>query len=146
MSLPPFLCWDALTFEPFVFPGSIASWLPSFSVEVMATTNFLGIVPTNPSQIYTMVSPQIDRQGVVLKLMQPMCPWTGLLSSGVSVWVSGSADPGDVSSGSPPADPAGPGDHSIHRGHHHQHPGGTNPACHPATGQWTFGHICSLTY
>ncbi|XP_019135137.2 E3 ubiquitin-protein ligase AMFR isoform X2 [Larimichthys crocea] len=38
------------------FGGSrIASWLPSFSVEVMATTNFLGIVPTNPSQIYTMV-------------------------------------------------------------------------------------------
>ncbi|TKS73804.1 E3 ubiquitin-protein ligase AMFR [Collichthys lucidus] len=30
-------------------------WLPSFSVEVMATTNFLGIVPTNPSQIYTMM-------------------------------------------------------------------------------------------
>ncbi|XP_037622255.1 E3 ubiquitin-protein ligase AMFR-like [Sebastes umbrosus] len=36
----------------FHFDGSrIASWLPSFSVEVMATTNFLGIAPTNPSQI-----------------------------------------------------------------------------------------------
>lgn len=36
----------------FHFDGSrIASWLPSFSVEVMATTNFLGVAPPNPSQI-----------------------------------------------------------------------------------------------
>ncbi|XP_070763731.1 E3 ubiquitin-protein ligase AMFR [Enoplosus armatus] len=39
----------------FHFDGSrIASWLPSFSVEVMATTNFLGVAPTNSSQINTM--------------------------------------------------------------------------------------------
>ncbi|XP_034445161.1 autocrine motility factor receptor a isoform X1 [Hippoglossus hippoglossus] len=39
----------------FHFDGSrIASWLPSFSVEVMATTNFLGIAPTTPSQINAM--------------------------------------------------------------------------------------------
>ncbi|XP_044048254.1 E3 ubiquitin-protein ligase AMFR-like [Siniperca chuatsi] len=39
----------------FHFDGSrIASWLPSFSVEVMATANFLGVAPTNPSQINTM--------------------------------------------------------------------------------------------
>ncbi|XP_067348954.1 E3 ubiquitin-protein ligase AMFR-like isoform X2 [Channa argus] len=39
----------------FHFDGSqIASWLPSFSVEVMATTNFTGIASTNQSQINTM--------------------------------------------------------------------------------------------
>uniref|UniRef100_UPI0037E7B87B E3 ubiquitin-protein ligase AMFR n=1 Tax=Semicossyphus pulcher TaxID=241346 RepID=UPI0037E7B87B len=39
----------------FHFDGSrIASWLPSFSVEVMATTNFLGVTPPNPSQINPM--------------------------------------------------------------------------------------------
>ncbi|XP_041652141.1 E3 ubiquitin-protein ligase AMFR-like [Cheilinus undulatus] len=39
----------------FHFDGSrIASWLPSFSVEVMATTNFLGVAPPNPSQINPM--------------------------------------------------------------------------------------------
>ncbi|KAG7235914.1 hypothetical protein INR49_001894 [Caranx melampygus] len=41
----------------FHFDGSrIASWLPSFSVEVMATTNFLGVAPAtnNPSQLNSM--------------------------------------------------------------------------------------------
>ncbi|KAG8012426.1 E3 ubiquitin-protein ligase AMFR, partial [Nibea albiflora] len=52
----------------------IASWLPSFSVEVMATTNFLGIVPTNPSQINTMAQqiqemfPQIPLQLILQDL------------------------------------------------------------------------------
>ncbi|XP_029378984.1 E3 ubiquitin-protein ligase AMFR isoform X2 [Echeneis naucrates] len=44
----------------FHFDGSrIASWLPSFSVEVMATTNFLAMAPTNPSQL-TATAQQIQ--------------------------------------------------------------------------------------
>lgn len=35
----------------------IASWLPSFSVEVMHTTNILGIAQANNSQLNAMVSP-----------------------------------------------------------------------------------------
>lgn len=34
----------------------IASWLPSFSVEVMHTTNILGIAQANNSQLMAMVS------------------------------------------------------------------------------------------
>ncbi|XP_022620343.1 E3 ubiquitin-protein ligase AMFR-like [Seriola dumerili] len=59
----------------FHFDGSrIASWLPSFSVEVMATTNFLGIAPTNPSQINTMAQqiqemfPQVPLQLILQDL------------------------------------------------------------------------------
>ncbi|XP_033491985.2 E3 ubiquitin-protein ligase AMFR-like [Epinephelus lanceolatus] len=59
----------------FHFDGSrIASWLPSFSVEVMATTNFLGIAPANPSQINTMAQqiqemfPQVPLQLILQDL------------------------------------------------------------------------------
>lgn len=41
----------------------IASWLPSFSVEVMHTTNILGIAQANNSQLTAMVSssvPSVD--------------------------------------------------------------------------------------
>lgn len=34
----------------------IASWLPSFSVEVVHTTNILGIAQDNVSQLMAMVS------------------------------------------------------------------------------------------
>lgn len=40
----------------FLLPGSrIASWLPSFSVEVMHTTNILGIAQASNSQLNVMV-------------------------------------------------------------------------------------------
>ncbi|KAM9351965.1 E3 ubiquitin-protein ligase AMFR [Symphorus nematophorus] len=59
----------------FHFDGSrIASWLPSFSVEVMATTNFLGVAPTSPSQINTMAQqvqemfPQVPLQLILQDL------------------------------------------------------------------------------
>lgn len=40
----------------FLFLGSrIASWLPSFSVEVMHTTNILGITQASNSQLNAMV-------------------------------------------------------------------------------------------
>ncbi|XP_071316650.1 E3 ubiquitin-protein ligase AMFR-like [Trachinotus anak] len=59
----------------FHFDGSrIASWLPSFSVEVMATTNFLGITPTNPSQFNSMAQqiqemfPQVPLQLILQDL------------------------------------------------------------------------------
>lgn len=40
-----------------IIAGSrIASWLPSFSVEVMHTTNILGIAQANNSQLNAMVS------------------------------------------------------------------------------------------
>lgn len=42
----------------FSFPGSrIASWLPSFSVEVMHTTSILGIAQASNSQLNAMVIP-----------------------------------------------------------------------------------------
>ncbi|GAA6229805.1 E3 ubiquitin-protein ligase AMFR-like [Lates japonicus] len=59
----------------FHFDGSrIASWLPSFSVEVMATTNFLGIAPANPSQLNPMAQqiqemfPQVPLQLILQDL------------------------------------------------------------------------------
>ncbi|XP_051239468.1 E3 ubiquitin-protein ligase AMFR-like [Dicentrarchus labrax] len=59
----------------FHFDGSrIASWLPSFSVEVMATTNFLGVAAINPSQINTMalqikeMFPQVPLQSILQDL------------------------------------------------------------------------------
>ncbi|XP_026220479.1 autocrine motility factor receptor a [Anabas testudineus] len=59
----------------FHFDGSrIASWLPSFSVEVMATANFMGIPASSPSQINTMAQqvhemfPQVPLQLILLDL------------------------------------------------------------------------------
>lgn len=40
----------------FVLGSRIASWLPSFSVEVMHTTNILGITQASNSQLNAMVS------------------------------------------------------------------------------------------
>lgn len=40
----------------FLTGSRIASWLPSFSVEVMHTTNILGIAQANNSQLTAMVS------------------------------------------------------------------------------------------
>lgn len=42
--------------SPLPLGSRIASWLPSFSVEVMHTTNILGIVHANNSQLNAMVS------------------------------------------------------------------------------------------
>lgn len=39
----------------FVLGSRIASWLPSFSVEVMHTTNILGITQASNSQLNAMV-------------------------------------------------------------------------------------------
>lgn len=39
----------------FVLGSRIASWLPSFSVEVMHTTNILGIAQASNSQLNAMV-------------------------------------------------------------------------------------------
>lgn len=40
-----------------VLGSRIASWLPSFSVEVMHTTNILGIAQASNSQLNAMVRP-----------------------------------------------------------------------------------------
>lgn len=48
---------SAVVFCLRVLAGSrIASWLPSFSVEVMHTTNILGMAQANNSQLMAMVS------------------------------------------------------------------------------------------
>ncbi|XP_071391045.1 E3 ubiquitin-protein ligase AMFR-like [Centroberyx affinis] len=59
----------------FHFDGSrFASWLPSFSVEVMATTGILGLAPTGRSQLNTMAQqiqqmfPQVPLQLVLQDL------------------------------------------------------------------------------
>uniref|UniRef100_A0A8P4GQV0 Autocrine motility factor receptor a n=1 Tax=Dicentrarchus labrax TaxID=13489 RepID=A0A8P4GQV0_DICLA len=59
----------------FHFDGeTVNHWLPSFSVEVMATTNFLGVAAINPSQINTMalqikeMFPQVPLQSILQDL------------------------------------------------------------------------------
>uniref|UniRef100_A0A4W6ELJ8 E3 ubiquitin-protein ligase AMFR n=1 Tax=Lates calcarifer TaxID=8187 RepID=A0A4W6ELJ8_LATCA len=60
--------------RPHLNQSRIASWLPSFSVEVMATTNFLGIAPANPSQLNPMAQqiqemfPQVPLQLILQDL------------------------------------------------------------------------------
>lgn len=44
----------------------IASWLPSFSVEVMHTSNILGIAQANNSQLMAMVSSYFLSDGIPL--------------------------------------------------------------------------------
>lgn len=44
----------------------IASWLPSFSVEVMHTTNILGIAQANNSQLMAMVSPCLQSDEILV--------------------------------------------------------------------------------
>lgn len=49
----------------FLTGSRIASWLPSFSVEVMHTTNILGIAQANNSQLTAMVSSCLQSVDIV---------------------------------------------------------------------------------
>lgn len=58
----------------------IASWLPSFSVEVMHTTNVLGIAQANNSQLNAMVRVTFSRtQVLTCKLMTTFGSMRGVL-------------------------------------------------------------------
>lgn len=48
---------------PFLSGSRIASWLPSFSVEVMHTTNILGITQASNSQLNAMVRTGCSGEG-----------------------------------------------------------------------------------
>lgn len=62
------LCFTAKIKNPCIcLTGSrIASWLPSFSVEVMHTTNILGIAQANNSQLMAMVSSSLPSNEICL--------------------------------------------------------------------------------
>lgn len=61
---------QAMNYKIYILTGSrIASWLPSFSVEVMHTTNILGIAQANNSQLMAMVSSCLQSDEILVGFM-----------------------------------------------------------------------------